>query len=484
MSARRLFELLFILSLFTMAIRNTLDPDMWWHLRTGQLILEEGIPKQDPFSFTMNGQPWIAHEWLSEVVMWIVHQPLGLTGLILFFAAIIALAYFLVYLRSDGRPYLAAFVVLLAALAGAPLWGVRPQMFNILGAALLVYLLEGFIDQKISSRALWAIPIIIMIWANLHSGYLLGIAILGAYIIGQTVQLLFSSSSFRGMSWPDVGRLTIITVVAFLVAALNPNGPAIWIYPFFTLGSGAMQQYIGEWQSPDFHLTIFWPFAAMFFLGVIGLLASRRRPAFTDVLLFLGTAMAGFMSARHIPIFSVVAAPVVVRYMAVMLDGTRFSAVIASQDKQQPTPINLKIVNWLILLLAIVGAGIWTINVIINNEVVIAEHYPQAAVDYLEESDLASEGGYNSYNWGGYLIWRGIPVFIDGRADVYGDDFIHFYRLTHDVTREWREPLDRYEVAYILTERGSPLSTLLSASQEWHVSYTDDLATIYARATD
>ena len=128
MRTRRLFVALFAIALFAMAIRETLDPDMWWHLRTGQYIWEEGLPRQDVFSFTANEQEWITHEWLSQLFMWGVYRAGQLPALILTFALLIALTYWLVHHACAGRPYLAGFVVLLSAFTSAIVWGARPHI--------------------------------------------------------------------------------------------------------------------------------------------------------------------------------------------------------------------------------------------------------------------------------------------------------------------------------------------------------------------
>jgi hypothetical protein len=262
MTARRLFVALFAIALFTMAVRETLDPDMWWHLRTGQVILEEGIPRQDIFSFTVSDREWITHEWLSQLFMWLGYRAGGFPGLVIIFALLTALIYWLVYVSSPGRPFLAAFVVLLSALASAIVWGVRPQMFNLLLAAAFVHIVERYKDGGIGSRALWVLPLLSLLWANLHSGYLLGIVLLGTYTVGEALQRWLHKRDVRSLDWPSIRQLALMTVLSFLIAAINPNGVELWIYPFFTLGSSAMQVYIQEWNSPDFHQTYFWPLAS------------------------------------------------------------------------------------------------------------------------------------------------------------------------------------------------------------------------------
>jgi hypothetical protein len=138
-----------------MAVRETLDPDMWWHLRTGEYILQNGIPAQDVFTFTVPQNAWVTHEWLSQLFMWLVYLAGGLPGLILFFAALIALTYWLLYLACAGRPYLAAFIVLLAAITSAIVWGARPQIFNMLLTAVFVLHRGASKGWSVNGRALW-----------------------------------------------------------------------------------------------------------------------------------------------------------------------------------------------------------------------------------------------------------------------------------------------------------------------------------------
>jgi hypothetical protein len=481
MSIRRLFEALFFIALFVMGVRATLDADMWWHLRTGEYILQQGIPRLDVFSFTVPDHAWVTHEWLSQVVMWLAYQAGGFAGLIVGTAVLVMLTFGLVYGSCAGRPYLAAFIVLLAAITSAIVWGARPQMFNLLFTAVFVFLVERVKDHKLPLWTWWLLPVFMILWANFHSGYLLGVVLLGTYVVGEAAQQWFHKTDERTLHWATIRRLFIVTVLCFLVAALNPNGPELWIYPFFTLGSSAMQAYIQEWHSPDFHQTFFWPFAGMLALGVVTFVFSQRRVTATDLLLFLGTGAAGLLSARHIPLFAIVAAPIIARHGLSALAGTAVYPIL-NGDVPEPKPTRLMAgLNLFVLLAAIVGALVWTANKVAANETAVAAQYPVTAVNFLQANGLAQERGFNSYNWGGYLIWRELPVFVDGRADVYGDEFLFYYRQAFDAGPRWQEPLDDFDVTYVLMERDSPLMTVLAASGEWQEVYQDDLAQIFVR---
>lgn len=482
LNTKRLFVALFAIALFTMAVRETLDPDMWWHLRTGEYILQNGIPAQDVFTFTVPQNAWVTHEWLSQLIMWLVYRAGGLPGLILFFAALIALTYLLLYLACAGRPYLAAFIVLLSAITSAIVWGARPQIFNLLLTAVFVLIVERVKAVQWRARALWWLPPLTLVWANLHSGYLLGVVLLGTYAVGDVAQRWLAMPTERTLEGPAILHLLGATLASFLAAAVNPSGIELWLYPFLTLGSGPMQAYIQEWLSPDFHQTYFWPFAAMLALGVLGLIFRKERPTITELLLFMGTGAAGLLSARHIPLFAIVAAPILARsWLSVGLDPKGLNNGPSTNADIKPLGSLFVMLNWLILVVAVGTAVIWSLTKIGGNDAAIAARFPVAAVDYLAASGLDEARGYNSYNWGGYLIWRGVPVFVDGRADVYGDPFLLYYRRTFDVRPGWQEPLDEYDVDYVLMEAGSPLTAVLAASPNWTEVYADDLAQIFIR---
>jgi hypothetical protein len=472
-----------------MAVRETLDPDMWWHLRTGEAILAGGIPTHDIFSFTVPEHEWVTHEWGSQVFMWLVYLAGGLPALIVVFALLIALTFWLVYLSCVGRPYLAAFVVLLAAITSAIVWGARPQIFNLLLTAVFVYLIERFkqevqSEERKAQRSLWLLPVLTVVWANLHSGYLLGVVLIGTYAVGEAVQRFLQPGDERSLSWGSVRALFVMAVVSFGAAVLNPSGPALWLYPFETLGSPAMQAYIQEWHSPDFHVRIFWPFVAMLALGVLSWVYSGKRPTASELLLFGGTGAAGLLSARNIPIFAIISTPIIVRHLLNVFTGTAAYPILSGQERiVQPARL-LGSLNGVVLVAALFGAFIWTANTIILNDEEIAKVYPVTAVDYLEESGLADRRGYNSYNWGGYLIWRGVKVVVDGRADVYGDDFLFYYRRTFELREDWQEPLAAFDVDYVLMERESPLSVVLLRDVGWQEVYADELARIFVRASE
>lgn len=461
-----------------MSVATTTDPDLWWHLRTGDVIVNDGIPATDIFSFTVEGREWITHEWGSQAIMWLLWSAGGAAGLIVAFTALIAGAFLLAFRTSRARPMVTALMVVLAAAAARIATAPRPQMFNLFFLALLIWMLERVRRGAAGPRSVWlAVPIVVL-WANLHSGYLVGVVVLAVYAVGEAIEHRTRSS--RALPAPTRRALPAVAAGAFVGSILNPSGWHLWTYPFETLRSPAMRTYIREWHSPDFHSSWFWPFALMLIVTVVTLVASPRKPGATQLLLVFGTGVASLQSMRHIPLFAIVAIPVVAEQLEVAWDQA-----LARRTQRRPSSLaSSRPIGVLTASLAALIVTLYLSAAIGSNDDAIAAFYPVDAVDVIESSELADARGYNAYGWGGYLIWRDIPVFIDGRADVYGDDFMYFYFQAEDAESDWREPLDRFEVDYVLLPPSAELGVVLTEAPEWTSVYEDGVAEIYVRCTD
>ncbi len=482
MTVRHLFVFIFVLSLVTLSVRETIDPDMWWHLRTGEWVLEHGIPHADVFSFTAPGREWITHEWLTEIMMTLLWRIGGFHALMLVFAGVVASAFLIVYRRCIARPYLAAFIVLLGLLAAKQSIGARPQTFNWLFLALFLYIVESVKDGRFHRRVFLLFPVLTVIWVNMHGGYLIGIVLLATYAFGDALQMRSGLPHTRSLGSTGVRWLVIAVFLCFAASMINPNGYRLWAYPFETLGQRFSQLNTSEWQPPNFYSIDFWPFGIMLALGIASLALSRERPGWTDVLLFVGTGMAGLTAARHIPIFALVTAPIIVRYAASALDAEQSHPLIQGVSPKHTLSSVRVFAHYAIALLMTLLASARIVDVAQKNDAAIAAWYPVAAVDFLEREGWAqTRNGYNHFDWGGYLIWRGVPVFIDGRPDMYGDDFMLMYMQTLAASPEWRDPLDEYAVDYVLTRPAGPLSILLTESDDWREVYRDEVALVFAK---
>jgi hypothetical protein len=480
LSHRKIFTILLFLTMLILTFRPIADPDFWWHLRTGELIVEtHSIPHTDPFSFTVAGKPWIAHEWLSELTIFLLFQLGGYGLLILVFGVIITLSFYLTYLRtsSRSRPYIAGFALLLATLATAPTWGVRPQMISLLFSALFLLLLERFQASR-SLRYILFLPLITILWVNLHAGFALGLGIVTIYIVGDIIGVIrgiwiktipIHWSSFKNIIW-----MIAILIVCMLFVAVNPNGIHLYTYPFETLISPSMQQFIQEWASPDFHQAEWQPLAwlilALFGAGLWG----RKSISVTSILLVLIFGYAALRSTRNVPQFAIIAAPIIA-------DEVDTVVQIKSADIKNNHPV-----YWLgpiLIILTLFVAGLRFISINKQQLKIEQDNFPVSAVNWILQ--YRPDGNiYNTYGWGGYLIWRLYPdyrVYIDGRADVYGDRFIYNYMDVYLAQLNWDKTLANNNVRLVIIEPGSGLAGALKNTPDWEMTYEDKISVIYVK---
>lgn len=496
MSTPRLFTIILFLALFTMTVREISDPDFWWHLRAGQYMVENAtVPHTDPFSFTAQGKEWITHEWLSEVFIYGLYRLGSFALLTVLFSAIITVAFAITYLRSNGRPYLAGFALLLGALATAPTWGVRPQMLTLLLMSVFLFLLDRYTATR-NIRFLIPLPLLMILWVNLHSGYAIGIVVLAVYLFANTIEFITtrpnsrlsfvvpasdhptfrpadSQSPVSSLQSPAL-PLVVVFIISLVVVPLNPNGLRMFTYPFETLASPVMQKYIQEWFSPDFHQTEWLPFAILVLaLLATSLVARARVPLAHAILLFL-LGLLAFRSVRNIPLFVLVAIPVL---------SAQLAAWIPLRASNAKTPRPMQIINGALVAILAFVVVLRVGSVLINQSNVEQQKFPAAAVAWIQQN-RPTPNMYNSYGWGGYLIWKLYPdykVYIDGRADVHGDAFIENFLDIYRAAPGWQTQLASRNVNFVLIEPDAPLTQALAADPLWTNVFSDSQSVIYQK---
>lgn len=473
-----------------MAVRFPLDTDGWWHLQSGRWIVEnQTVPRTDPFSHTRMGQPWIDHGWLAQLFLYGVYTGFGFGGLAILVASLVTGAFAFAWLQCmQGERWLRAFVFVIAAVASGIIWSARPQMVSFVLAAAVAFILYHF--KRGRRRIIWWLPLLMLLWVNVHGGFAIGFILMSVYLVGETGNLILGTGTPDGahvqrLGWRGLARLMLVIIICFLLLAVNPNGTQMWTYPFRTVGIGVLQEFILEWQPPDFHELYMHPFIWLLLASLTVLGLAGRRADFTDLTLVAVFLYLSLLAVRNVPLFALLTAPVIVRY------GT--SAIWQWRGPRWPTlrpapagpPASSRLaLNWILLLL-VLTAG--TLHVMQGTEAAVVEAQspqglPAAAVDYLQETQPPGPI-FNNYNWGGYLIWRlpRYPVFVDGRTDLYDDAFVREYLSIYLAEDDWQERLDAYGINLVLAERGSPLANNLGREPGWDPVYRDSLASVLVR---
>ena len=453
--------------------------------------------REDVFSFTMLGQPFVPYEWLAELASAASYRALGLAGPLLLHGAVIALTFALVFawLRRRGEsPLLAIGVVLLAIATAQVHWLARPHVFTFLGTAVFCLILDDWHPGRLHQKWLWALPAAMVLWANLHGGFLVGLLLIATYLGADILRWLVGPREIAARASRSVRVLLPVAFMTLAATCVNPAGPALLSHVFGWFANTFLINATQEYQSPDFHQPAFRAFAAMILVAVAGVAWSRRRPALHEGLLLLGFLYLALFSGRNVPLFAIVVAPLLACQLAALRGPRgRFNTYIGH------------VVNWLgrrDRILARIDARsrfrIWPVAMIVGLAAVAfvqrgagtplgvqfdPARLPVSAVAYLEDHPMQGHM-FNDFAWGGYLLhelWPSQRVFIDGQTDFYGEALTQDYLAVANVKPAWRDVLDRYDVQWIVFRSDSALEQVLLASGGWDTVYRDPLAVILTR---
>jgi len=466
------------LSLF---ISGEQDPDFWWHLRIGRWMVENGrLPSHDLFTYTVPVHVWTDHEYLTEVLMWLVYSATGAVGIAILFGLVTWAGFWLIYRQVRRQPFVIVGLGLaLGALAGWPIWGPRAQMITFALSCLELYWLQGYLSGR--SRALNFFPLVMAVWANLHGGWVIGFAWLGVALVAELVGWAWDRSNPAHRA--HVRFLAIITAASLVAVLATPHGLSLYLYPFQTQGSVAQQKLIVEWFSPDFHQTYLRPFEAMVFIVIAGF--ALRRPRLYEFLLTMAALGLALQSVRHVALFVAAATPVMIgsysEYWKELARSRGWKLSLPARPLFAATTAVVLVVVFLVALFKIDSDISPTVQQKLD-----ADSYPIAAADWLAAHPEVGTRMYNQYGWGGYLAYRFYPdpnrrVFIFGEAELMGDPLLNQYNDVQNLRPDWKAILDQYRVDYVIFNKGEALSNVLATQPEWTIAYHDNVAVIFVR---
>lgn len=462
--------------------RRVGTPDYWWHTLTGQLIVHgHGLVRSDLYTYTVAGTPWTDHEYGSQVIFYALTRGGGLLAVSVFWALVVFVGLLLVLERirfpGGGEPLIAGASLILGAAAGAFMWSAAPQMWDFMFIALELLIIERFLAGHL--RVLWFMPLVMLVWANLHGGFLVGILILVVLFVALVVQWLLDGRGVRERLL--LGRTALTTAGCIVASFLTPWGPSLFIYVWRTLFSPEQPAFIAEWQSPDFHDIKLLGFLVMLLALMVGFIF--RRPRLFDTLLIVLTAALALRSVRFTIVFAVVATPVVAWQWS--------AAWFQIRDRVQSrlpglTPRDITFGTGVIAAAVAIG-GVGLAGLTLRGQTASTNaNFPVAAADWLAAHPSVGTRMFNQYDWGGYLADRFYPrsnrkVFIYGEAELMGDQLLEDYVEVNQVKRDWQQVLDRYGVDYVVFASGKPVDAVLQQSGQWTLAYSDNVANIFVR---
>jgi len=456
---------------FLTARLNLPDPDVWWHLAVGEEILATGQwPTQDTYSYTAAGNEWIAYEWLGEVALAQVASWGGFTSLTIFLILLCSLFLLLVYRYAylvTGHSKAAFLATALVWPLSAVVYTLRPQLLGYVFLTLTLVCLESF--RRGGRKAIWALPLVFLVWVNTHGTFIFGLFLLGWFWLSSLVRFERGGLKSEPLAPKDRRLLLAVLVACVLVLFLTPYGARIAAYPFqMALLQPTNFANIVEWQPVPFELVL-GKYFLLLLLAFLGL--QLVRPAtfrLFDTGLFFLTLYMACVHRRFLVFFAIAFAPLLATQLSAWLTPYQ-----QARDKYA--------LNVALLLLALIGmVGYFPGPE--KMEEVVAKRFPRDAVAYLQENPVPGPM-LNHYAFGGYLIWARRPhpqVFVDGRVDFYEysgvfGDYLNITRLAPNTLFLLR----KYKVQACLLERSAPLATFLAALPEWEQVFSDEVSVVY-----
>lgn len=455
------------------------DSDIGRHLTLGKYIIRtHQIPSHDILSSTKAGQSRPPYEWLAQVIFAISYGLIGLDGVVILTAILLAICFWITYSDSVGRsraPILSLFITALAVIASSLHWLTRPHIFSLVLFAIWLKWLERI--RRGADVHLWFFPMLMLIWANTHGGFVYGLLAWAAYATGQLWE------SLKAKQWKANGKFLVIGGGSLVASFITPDGWLNWSAILNNRSSFVLSHTI-ETMPTNFALPGTWPFACMLLLSFLLIFFLWNRIAPAHFFLIIGFGIMSVEMARNIPFFSVVSVPILARWLSfIKYRGSwrQFETRISKLDADLPGYVFPALLATCVLGFFVyyhmqTGKSIYQFDPGI---------YPVQAADWITSHNL--EGNmYNSFNWGGYLLYRLWPehhVFIDSQSDFYGEELT---RLDEEILHggdNWSTALANYHIKWIIIPRGTDLAAKAQISANWHVVYHDKLTIIFVQST-
>jgi hypothetical protein len=543
-AADLIFVALLCALVFTpLSVRLLGDAGIGWHIRTGQQILAtHAVPRVDSFSSTMAVRPmsveplsveswsvkpwsvktWFAWEWLYDLVVGQLEATLGLNGVVWLTAVVIAAVFAWMFrlLMARGANVLMALVLVLVALwASAIHFLARPHVVSWLFTLAWFWILDSSerecwknsgerpqglkpllktdalsqrwkrcaTQNRVFQQAVWLLPLLMLVWVNVHGGFLIGLVLLGIFLLGaawtwfkakdarieELLQKIAAGKRARSLAW--VG---LLSVGASLV---NPYGWNLHRHIYSYLSNRFLMDHIDEFQSPNFHGAAQKCFLALLLMTMAVLVMRGRELRLSQGLTVLFAVYAGLYASRNIPVSSILLVMVVGPMVPAAGFGREFF------ERMGAVEAALRVHLWAILAIA------FTLLIAVNggrvgSTLLMDAHFdprrmPVEAVNYLEKSELKGPVLSPDY-WGGYLIYRLYPktrVVVDDRHDFYGEEFFKSYLKMMHVESGWEEFLRAHETSCVLLPRDAALASMLAVTKGWKTIYADDVAIVFVR---
>jgi hypothetical protein len=453
------------------------DPDIWWHLRTGQWIFSHGqVPATDPFSAYGLGKPWVAYSWLFEILVYALFTRLGLIGIVVFTVSMALLITLVLHfgLRWAKLPFIAeVFFIAIALGAMSNLISPRPWLFSILFFTLeLSILFYGRRTDRIAP--LLALPLLFVFWANLHIQFVYGLAVLGLFLIEVLLSHIPSLTFYpRHRSNISPAKVFLLLLACLAATLITPYHFRLYTPILEYIGETGAFQVVKELLPLSFRALTDWLVIGLAIVAAFVLGWQRAWLPFPTLLLLMGTFLA-FRARRDVWVL----------VLAALFIISEFGRFVRSEPSFGFTKLRP------ICVIAALTIAIYLISLrrqISEQQLerVVERRYPAGAVMFINEKNYPGPL-YNHFNWGGYLIWSlpRLPVSMDGRTNLHGDQRIERSVNTWSGLKDWESDPELMKARLVIGGTNQALTNLMRTHSRFKLVYEDAVAAVFVASTD
>lgn len=496
--------LLVLQLLVTNSYRFLLDSDTGWHIRTGELILKtRAVPRHDSFSHTMNGAPWFAWEWLTDVLMGALHGWRGLAGVVGGAILVLLLSYAAMgwmMLNRGADPILATALTVFGAIASIVHWLARPHLLSILMMVVWYALVESFRRKR--SNWIFAVPLLIALWANLHGAFVVTLVVLGIYAAGEVLEFAAQGALRSRELLKVLKTYLLVGLLSLFAAILTPYGFKLYGHLWRYLTDKQLLSTIEEFQSPNFHSTDGKLIELLLLLGIVAAVNALRQKRFVETGLVLLWGHMTLQSERHVTLAVVMLTPIIAEQLSNLFaelfdraaqgNETHSKALRAARGWYRSTMAINRQLTGASCYVAAVAFVVFAASTGLADKLLFPrfddKRFPAGAVEFVLKNQQISQLSGRLYapdQSGGYLIYRQFKVFADGRSDFYrqGSVLDEMGRL-ESVRSDWRdleEILDKRSIDWMLLKRGQALAQIALFSGKWASVYEDSNSQVLIR---
>jgi len=499
--------------LFVLYVALAIKPEMiffdgstGWHLVSGNYIWQHlCVPRFDLISYTFTQKPWVAYEWLSDLIMAALVKLGGMSLLQVTVACVLGLLFLLLYrrCRDNGCNFiLATALTIIGALVCAIHWLARPHLFTFFGIYIFATQMDRYYNGKISSRKLLiSLCLCMLVWVNCHPGFLIGLGLISIYLASAIIEYCCLDQS-KGNRVKTLFKALVLNLVATFC---NPYGPALYVYiSNYLFKTNAILGATDEFLSPIFHGKMQPALLEVLFASfVVGLVIKKTRISLPDLFSYLIFAYLSLSAQRNMALFVIIAVPITARlcsdtifssingelygqlkshWQLLITKFELFNKSFTSSEKHYSSHLLAIIVSITLILMAINGGQIWGTHLF--NFDFPEQTAPNKTLSKIKELRLPAKNGLALDNWGGIIRYKlDYPVFIDDRADFYGENFYSDYVVLIQTLPGWQKKLAEYHIDWVLLPHTNRLTFALSADNNWQIAEQDKASVLLVRKT-